>query len=73
MTEWIWNNGRFGWPLVIAVVLLSLVLLLADLAWRIFVVPAETLALLVGGASIIITLAFVGLRFLFRPGRRRLS
>ena len=70
MTEWFWNNGRLGWPLVIAVALLSLALLLADLAWRIFVVPAETLALLAGGVCIFIALTFVGLRSLFRRGSR---
>jgi hypothetical protein len=70
MTRWFWNNGRLAWPFVAAVVLSSFALLLADLAWRIFVVPAESLALIVASACVFLGLALVGLRSLFRRKNR---
>lgn len=70
MTKWFWNNGRLAWPFVAAVVLLSFALLLADLAWRIFVVPAESLALIVAGGCVFLVLALVGLRPFFRRKSR---
>jgi hypothetical protein len=70
MTRFFWTKGRLAWPFVSAIVLLSLALLVADLAWRIFVVPAESLALVTAGACIVLVLAIVGLRPLFRRGDR---
>lgn len=61
MKQWFWRNGRFGWPLVTAIVLATLVMLVTDLAWRMLVIPAEGLAAVATGMCITAVLIFVGL------------
>jgi hypothetical protein len=70
MTRWFWRNERFAWPFVAAVVFSSLVLLFADFAWRVLVVPAETLAAAVLAVCIVIAVSFVGLHLLIRRRKR---
>ena len=70
MTQWFWCNGRFGWPFVAAVVFSSLVLLVADFAWRVLVVPAETLAAAVLAVCIVIAVSFVCLHLFIRRRKR---
>jgi hypothetical protein len=66
-----WIDGRFSWPFVAAVMLSSLLLLLADLAWRMLVISGGVLAALVVGVGIFAALSYIGLRLL--AARRRCS
>ncbi len=56
MRRWFWIDGRFSWLFVTAVVFLTLLFLTADFAWRVLVIPFETLAIatvLVGVSCVI--------------------
>ena len=46
MIRFIWSDGRLAWPLVFAIVLLTLSLLTIDLIWRTFRLPLESLLML---------------------------
>jgi hypothetical protein len=70
MKRWFWCNGRFGWPLVGTVLFLSVGLLAADFAWRVLVMPSETLAAVVVGVCVVVLLIIIGLRFLARQRKR---
>jgi len=48
MKQMLWVNGRLAWPVVATMVFISVSLLSLDFAWRIVIVPIETL-LLTGG------------------------
>jgi hypothetical protein len=44
MTRLVWVNGRFGWPLIMALVFLTISMVAADFVWRLLVIPFEKLA-----------------------------
>lgn len=71
MMRWFWIDKRFAWPFVTAIVFLSLGLLLADFAWRVLVIPLESLIALVFALYVAATLIGIALRTWF--GRRRRS
>jgi len=61
MRQWIWVEGRFSWPFVVAVLYMAIFLLVADYLWRTLSLPFETFAILafivftVGAVVIIVT------------------
>ena len=69
MKRWVWNNGRFGWPIIAAIVFATISLLIADFVWRTVILPFDMLLvyLLIGdaAAAAVIILAYQ----LVRPDR----
>ena len=45
MMRLFWADGRFGWPVIAALVLVTISLLALDLVWRLVVIPFDTLAI----------------------------
>ncbi|HEX4273493.1 MAG TPA: hypothetical protein VHZ32_19030 [Rhizomicrobium sp.] len=48
----IWQNGRFGWPLVLAVLFSTAAILGLDFAWRMVQAPVSVIA--VAGAAMLV-------------------
>lgn len=71
MMRWFWIDGRFAWPFVTAIVFLSLALLIADFAWRVLVIPLESLVALVFALCVAFALTGIALKTWF--GRRKRS
>jgi len=69
MKRWIWNNNRFGWPIIAAIVFATISLLIADFVWRTVILPFDALLvyLVMGNtaAAAVIILAYR----LMRPSR----
>ena len=70
MTRWFWFDGRLSWPFVAVIVFLSLILLLADLVWRVLVIPLETLLALTIAIGVVAILSLIGVNLLLRRGRQ---
>lgn len=62
----LWIDGRFAWPVVVAVVFSTVALLAVDFAWRTVQVPVSLLA--IAGAGILLA----GNIAIFIVGRRTL-
>ena len=71
--KWFWIGGRFSWPFVAGIVFLALIVVMADMVWRLFTLPAATLLMLTSAAFGVFLLGFVGLWFLLRKAPRRSS
>jgi len=52
MNNWLWTDGRFAWPPVIAVAVLTAFVVAADLLWRLATLPFERMLLLIGVAGL---------------------
>ena len=46
MSGLLWKDGRFGWPLVVAVAFVSASLVASDYVWRLVQIPFETLLII---------------------------
>ena len=67
MMRFFWVDGRFCWPFVFVVVFIAISALAADFAWRVLVIPFDTLliyVLLIDAAAAILLIG--GYRFLRR-------
>jgi hypothetical protein len=67
MKRWLWVQGRFSWSFVAAIVIVSLALVLADIAWRLLIMPLETMLFFCGMAGLIVA---IGLGVIARNARR---
>ena len=65
-----WLDGRFSWPLVIAVAFASLSLVLIDYAWRVLILPFETLLLYAVAIDAVFALLMIAIYFVFLRRRR---
>lgn len=58
--NFIWRNGRFAWPFVLAIAGVALALYAFDLAWRVLTLPFAELALVfAAGVLAVVALALV--------------
>ena len=67
----IWVEGRLAWPLVITIAYLTLSLIGVDYAWRVFVIPFETLIICMLLIDALVAVLLIALYAVF--GRTRLA
>jgi len=73
LTRFVWIDGRFSWPFVVFVLYGSICVLVADYAWRVLVLPFDTLLLgsivvSAAGALLLAVMVFTTRR---KAGRQR--
>ena len=60
-----WFDGRFGWPLVIGIVFVTITLFVGDLVWRVVHMPFDTLLIYVvladAAAAILLVAVYLSL------------
>ena len=74
MPRWLWMGDRFGWPVIVALVFLTISVIAIDFVWRLLVIPFGRLvayALALDGlAAVLLAVAYL---LVFRGFRNKNS
>jgi len=69
--RWFWVDGRFAWPFVVAVAIVTALVMMFDFGWRVLIMPFESyLILYVVIVAVAIALAAAWLLYRRRAKRQ---